>query len=429
MDSDLIRGNVDTIIMKCLVRGEMYGFEICKLVKELSGGTYDLKQPTLYSALNRLKSRGYIVGTWKDSPIGGRRHYFALTEKGRSSFDCKRVEWQFSKLLIDNLVLEPVAVKKESEQISVNLGGVVASEQIVQHSPAVELVPVASAVAEKVEAENNVVVSTKPISPIESYNIKSKFGTCSDDTYVASKEYVVLPLSNAPRVSDNAVASVNFAAAGKPAELQPYILHPYNVKPETTAVSNFAESSSDLYKKSVEIASFFGVDLPATAKSSNSETVLIKPFVKHSDSKKSGKFVLYTKLRLIASLLVCAVLVAGLVAAYNFLKSSYTMQENFFFGFGGAAIAVYLLANIALFSVYPKYKKVLGRQTVDILRRVVLSACVVVAVVSLNVIAGLSQINAADFLVYWVVPSIVGTAFLLEGLVILAFKRNRLFLV
>ena len=37
IDSDLIRGHIDTIILKILFDGDKYGYEICKDVEEKSG--------------------------------------------------------------------------------------------------------------------------------------------------------------------------------------------------------------------------------------------------------------------------------------------------------------------------------------------------------------------------------------------------------
>ena len=73
IDSDLIRGHIDTIILKILFEGDKYGYEICKEVEEKSNGSYELKQPTLYSCLKRLENQGLISSYWEDSDIGGKR--------------------------------------------------------------------------------------------------------------------------------------------------------------------------------------------------------------------------------------------------------------------------------------------------------------------------------------------------------------------
>lgn len=104
IDSDLIRGNIDTIILKTMLDGDKYGLDIIKEVESRSNGTYELKQPTLYSCLKRLENQQLISSYWLDSDIGGRRHYYKLTDKGHETLQKKQEEWAKSKFIIDNLL-------------------------------------------------------------------------------------------------------------------------------------------------------------------------------------------------------------------------------------------------------------------------------------------------------------------------------------
>lgn len=104
IDSDLIRGHIDTIILKALFEGDKYGYEICKEVEERSGGTYELKQPTLYSCLKRLESQKLISSYWTDSEIGGKRHYYKLTELGKETYQKNQDDWNRSRVIIDSLI-------------------------------------------------------------------------------------------------------------------------------------------------------------------------------------------------------------------------------------------------------------------------------------------------------------------------------------
>ncbi len=106
IDSDLIRGNIDTIILKTMLDEDKYGLDIIKEVENKSNGTYELKQPTLYSCLKRLENQELISSYWLDSDIGGKRHYYKLTEKGKAKIEEKQEEWSKSKFVIDNLLGE-----------------------------------------------------------------------------------------------------------------------------------------------------------------------------------------------------------------------------------------------------------------------------------------------------------------------------------
>lgn len=104
IDSDLIRGHIDTIILKALYHGDKYGLEIIQEIEEKSNGTYELKQPTLYSCLKRLESQGLISSYWQDSEIGGKRHYYKLTDQGLATYKANQEEWLRSREIIDNLI-------------------------------------------------------------------------------------------------------------------------------------------------------------------------------------------------------------------------------------------------------------------------------------------------------------------------------------
>lgn len=106
ISSDLIRGHINTIILRTLYDGDKYGYEIIHEIEEKSKGQYSLKQPTLYSALKRLESQDYVTSYWGGSSNGGRRKYFQITDKGRQVVEQNLAEWEYSRTVIDSLISE-----------------------------------------------------------------------------------------------------------------------------------------------------------------------------------------------------------------------------------------------------------------------------------------------------------------------------------
>ena len=106
ISADLIRGHINTIILRSLYDRDKYGYEIINEINEKSHGQYTLKQPTLYSALKRLENQGYIQAYWKHDEVsaGGRRKYFRLTENGREISETNCAEWEYSRTVIDSLI-------------------------------------------------------------------------------------------------------------------------------------------------------------------------------------------------------------------------------------------------------------------------------------------------------------------------------------
>lgn len=101
---DLIRGHTDAIILARLLQSDSYGYEINKIVSTLSGGRFELKEATLYTAFRRLEDLGYITSYWGDSGAGARRRYYTITPAGREG--CYRLlgEWAETKEIMDKLL-------------------------------------------------------------------------------------------------------------------------------------------------------------------------------------------------------------------------------------------------------------------------------------------------------------------------------------
>lgn len=104
ISSDLIRGNIDTIILGILYEKDSYGYEIIKTIKEKSNGTYELKEPTLYSSVKRLEKHSLVESYWGDESQGGRRKYYKITKEGIKAYKHNYEAWNNAKEIIDKLI-------------------------------------------------------------------------------------------------------------------------------------------------------------------------------------------------------------------------------------------------------------------------------------------------------------------------------------
>lgn len=102
--SDLIRGHTETIILASLVKGDTYGYEINKSIKEKTNNEYELKEATLYSAFRRLEEGGMITSYWGNENKGARRRYYSITSLGKSTYEKNKIDWDEAKKLIDSLI-------------------------------------------------------------------------------------------------------------------------------------------------------------------------------------------------------------------------------------------------------------------------------------------------------------------------------------
>ena len=104
ISSDLLRGHTDTIILKLLIDGDKYGYEISKLIQTNSSNEYELKEATMYSSLKRLEADGSITSYWGDETQGGRRRYYRITERGRQVYVENKNNWEYAKRILDQLL-------------------------------------------------------------------------------------------------------------------------------------------------------------------------------------------------------------------------------------------------------------------------------------------------------------------------------------
>ena len=101
---DLIRGHTDAIILARLLQSDSYGYEINKEILTLSGGKFELKEATLYTAFKRLEEAGFIASYWGDSGAGARRRYYTITSQGKTESIRLGEEWEETKAMMDKLL-------------------------------------------------------------------------------------------------------------------------------------------------------------------------------------------------------------------------------------------------------------------------------------------------------------------------------------
>lgn len=98
--SDILRGYMDTIILAQLEKEDSYGYAISKRVADITEGTLEMKEGTLYTTFRRLESLGMIESYWGDEQAGARRRYYHLTQKGRELLEENKMDWKhYSRIL------------------------------------------------------------------------------------------------------------------------------------------------------------------------------------------------------------------------------------------------------------------------------------------------------------------------------------------
>jgi DNA-binding PadR family transcriptional regulator len=102
--ADLLRGHTQTIVLAVLGRGDSYGFEIFRTIRDATGGAYEIKEATLYASYRRLMRDGLVEAFWGDESQGGRRKYYRITDAGRAVYHRNVQAWVTTRSIIDSLL-------------------------------------------------------------------------------------------------------------------------------------------------------------------------------------------------------------------------------------------------------------------------------------------------------------------------------------
>ncbi len=102
LPSQLRRGVLEFCVLALLRDDERYAVE---LVQELAGKDgLVTSEGTLYPLLSRLRREGVVETTWRESPGGPPRRYYALTLAGRSVLDVFTAEWARFRDTVDGII-------------------------------------------------------------------------------------------------------------------------------------------------------------------------------------------------------------------------------------------------------------------------------------------------------------------------------------
>ena len=110
-ESDLIRGNIDAIVLSTLSNGDSYGYEILKDVAQTSEGAYEMKEPSLYTSLKRLEGQGFVESYWGNETQGARRKYYHIPDGGRGELTEATARWVRARTIIDRLLRQSGGTK------------------------------------------------------------------------------------------------------------------------------------------------------------------------------------------------------------------------------------------------------------------------------------------------------------------------------
>jgi PadR family transcriptional regulator, regulatory protein PadR len=92
-DSGLLQGTLELLILKTLSWGPMHGYGIASWIENVTDDVLRVEEGSLYPALYRMATRGWIRGEWGVTENKRRAKFYHLTEAGRQQLQEQRSGW------------------------------------------------------------------------------------------------------------------------------------------------------------------------------------------------------------------------------------------------------------------------------------------------------------------------------------------------
>jgi PadR family transcriptional regulator len=90
--SELLKGTLNMLILRCLELGPRHAMAIADRIERVTSGAFQVRPGSLFPALQRLETEGFVQGEW-GSPSGRRVRTYALTASGRLELDRELSQW------------------------------------------------------------------------------------------------------------------------------------------------------------------------------------------------------------------------------------------------------------------------------------------------------------------------------------------------
>jgi len=92
-NSDQLHGTLDMLVLKVLEDGPLHGYAIALRLERVSKHVLQVEEGSLYPALYRMESRGWLSSEWSATDTGRRARFYRLTRRGRAQLAAERESW------------------------------------------------------------------------------------------------------------------------------------------------------------------------------------------------------------------------------------------------------------------------------------------------------------------------------------------------
>ena len=93
INTDVIQGTLDMLILKTLSLQPLHGFGIARRIEQVSRGVFKVNPGSLLTALQRLERAGLLDAEWRQTENSRKAKFYTLTRAGRVQLAKELAQW------------------------------------------------------------------------------------------------------------------------------------------------------------------------------------------------------------------------------------------------------------------------------------------------------------------------------------------------
>lgn len=91
---ELLQGTLEMMILRSLLLRPTNGYQIAKVIEQMSDDVLQVDHSSLYPALHRLERKGWLASKWDTSETNRRAKFYRLTPAGKKQLAVQQSKWQ-----------------------------------------------------------------------------------------------------------------------------------------------------------------------------------------------------------------------------------------------------------------------------------------------------------------------------------------------
>jgi PadR family transcriptional regulator, regulatory protein PadR len=432
-------------ILKALENGDKYGYEIINEVEKLVATKISIKQPNLYMYLKKLENQQLITSYWKDSEIGGKRHYYLLTDLGKD-------ELIKNQNMLELIISHKININQENKVSNLDdstflqVGLDNQSSTLPNDSDKLEEIngnneSLKENISIQEDTKKDTTSSTTFLKPNERIynvnNIKVEPSKSYDDIPKYSLDNKVVVKANEFEAQNNVVNNANAEIKNNEVETKAptfeekisevdykdklkEIYNPENnEKLDLTSNFNEVDNEEKLNEQTIKnittVADFssFGIEVKKHSKIS-------------SLNSYDEDYILKNKVNMFSSFTILGLSILEFIVTYFWLNGYKIINDSnssAFIVFGLFPL-IYSISRLSIFIINPyKKEKIDNDFKQELFNTSIFSLVFIIMIFALNFLFGMTNLNQSNFILYWLLPTLLCINLIIEKVIKFAFTK------